>query len=96
LHEITHRRGVSREKALEVLENGGRLSEVEYLHCRVRYFCDGAAMGGKSFVEEVFTENREKFGKMRKEGAKLVRGLALKKPEERLYNLRNLRKDVFS
>ena len=96
LHEITHRRGVSREKALEILENGGRLSEVEYLHCRVRYFCDGAAMGGKAFVEEIFTENREKFGKMRKEEAKLVRSLTLKKPEERLYNLRNLRKDVFS
>ena len=53
-------------------------------------------MGGKTFVEEIFTEHREKFGKTRKEGAKLVRGLTLKKPEDRLYNLHNLRKDVFS
>ena len=48
------------------------------------------------FSNELFTEHREKFGKNRKVGAKLVRGLTLKKPENRLYNLRNLRKDVFS
>ena len=90
----TTQKRISREKALEVLEEGGKLSEAEYLRCKVRYFCDGAAIGARGFVEEVFQENREKFGEARKDGARVMRGL-LGEKENRLYNLRNLQKRVF-
>jgi len=96
LHELSYRKKVSKEKALQVLQAGGRLSEAEYLRCRVRYFCDGAVLGGKAFVEEIFRENKKLFGESRKDGARLLKGLELSKPKERLYNLRNLQKDVFS
>ncbi len=87
-------RKISREKALQVLEEGGKLSEAEYLRCKVRYFCDGAAIGARGFVEEVFQANREKFGEKRKDGSRPVKGLAT--GEGKLYNLRNLQKAVFS
>ena len=63
---------------------------------RVAPWADLAQPRWGVFSNELFTEHREKFGKNRKVGAKLVRGLTLKKPENRLYNLHNLRKDVFS
>ena len=96
LHELSSRKNLSKKKALEVLQSGGRLSEAEYLRCKVRYFCDGAVIGGKSFVEELFEENKKLFGPTRKDGSRLMKGLELKKPQERLYNLRNLKKEVFS
>ena len=74
-HPVTERRKISREKALEVLAEGGKLSEAEYLRCRVRYFVDGAAIGARAYVEDVFSENRELFGERRKDGARKVRGL---------------------
>jgi hypothetical protein len=63
----------------------------EYLRCRVRYFCDGAVLGSREFVEEIFRGYRERFGPRRKTGARRMRGLA----EEALYALRDLRKGVF-
>lgn len=39
------------------------------LHCRVRYFTNGAVLGGKGFVEEFFENNRHRFGAKRKTGA---------------------------
>ena len=63
---------------------------------RVAPWADLAQPRWGAFSNELFTEHLEKFGKNRKVGAKLMRGLPLKKPEDRLYNLRNLRKDVFS
>ncbi len=81
-------------KALQVLEEGGKLSEAEYLRCKVRYFCDGAAIGARGFIEEVFQANRYKFGESRKDGSRPMKGLAAS--DEKLYNLRNLQKTVFS
>ncbi|TVP78273.1 MAG: transposase [Puniceicoccaceae bacterium] len=46
-------RGLSfdREKALQVLEQEqGELSRSDALHCRVRYFSDGAILGSREFV----------------------------------------------
>jgi len=94
-HATTTTKRISRDKALQVLEEGGKLSEAEYLRCRVRYFCNGAAIGARSFVEEVFQANRKKFGEARKDGARVMRGLGGEKKEQ-LYNLRNLQKAVFS
>ena len=72
----THRKkgtAISREKIEEVLKNGGKLSKVELLHCRVRYFSDGVVLGSKEFVDEVFNKYREEFGLKRKTGARKPR-----------------------
>ncbi|NBB80753.1 MAG: transposase, partial [Verrucomicrobia bacterium] len=43
--------GISREKALEVLEKqGGVLPKSVAMRCRIRYFTDGAILGSAEFV----------------------------------------------
>jgi hypothetical protein len=54
----------------------------------VRYFTDGAAIGSRRFVEEVFEQRREWFGSKRRDGARRVGGLG-----EALYCMRALRVD---
>ena len=90
------RRGVPREQALEVLAGGGRLSRASYLRCRVRYFSDGVALGGRKFVDGVFQAARERFGVRRADGARPLRGIELAAKPDRLYNLRQLQKNLFS
>ena len=84
------------EKALKVLKEGGSLKRSDYLRCRVRYFCDGAAIGSKGFVEEIFRETRELFHKNREDGARPLRGLETVSKLERIYNLRQPQKEVFT
>ncbi|MDP0492241.1 MAG: hypothetical protein Q7Q71_14420 [Verrucomicrobiota bacterium JB023] len=86
------RKRISRKKALEVLESGGRLEKADYLRCRVRYFVDGVAIGSKEFVEQVFRDSREKFSATRKTAARSLRGVELAPKTQRLYNLRQLQK----
>jgi hypothetical protein len=90
-----YRTRIPREKALEVLKQGGKLSEADYLRCKVRYFSDGAVIGGKAFVEEMFAAFRDRFGPKRKDGARPLRGLAPSSPEGPLFNFRQLRTRVF-
>ena len=91
-----YRDRIPREKALEVLARGGKLSQADYLRCKVRYFSDGAVIGGKAFVdEEMFAAFRDCFGPKRKDGARPLRGLAGDSPDDRLFNLRQLRSGVF-
>ena len=85
---------ISREKSLEVLQSGGRLKREDYLRCRVRYFSDGAALGSKEFVEEVFRSAKTLFAADRKSGARPLKGLEVVPKPERLYNLRQLQKEV--
>ncbi len=90
------RRRISRKKALEVLAQGGRLPETDYLRCKVRYFTDGGAIGRRDFVEDIFRAARDRFGPKRRQGAHPLRGLELPgEKEERLHNLRQLQKEVF-
>jgi hypothetical protein len=56
-----------------VLEAGGTLTLQQALRCRVRYFTDGLALGGKVFVEGVFERNRRFFGPKRVTGARKMR-----------------------
>jgi hypothetical protein len=86
---------IPRDKALEVLAAGGRLSRADYLRCRVRYFTDGAVLGGKEFVEGVFRAARDRFSAKRTSGARPLRGLEVVPKPERLYNLRQLQRRVF-
>ena len=82
----TKRRGMSVEKVREVRESGGRLTRAQLLRCRVRYFSDGAAIGGRGFIEEVFGLRRDCFGTKRKYGARPIR-----EAETGLFSLRALR-----
>ena len=50
------------------------LTVAKLLHCRVRYFTDGAVIGSREFVNEAFTNARERFGTKRKDGARKLRG----------------------
>ena len=90
------RPGIPRSEALEILACGGRLPQAEYLRCRVRYFTDGAVLGGREFVDDAFRRMRWRFGAKRRDGARPLRGLE-NPPDKskRLYNLRQLQRDVF-
>ncbi|MBK1835460.1 transposase [Roseibacillus ishigakijimensis] len=90
------RRGLSREQALQVLSTGGRLKRSDYLRCRVRYLTDGAALGSRDFIETVFHSAREHFSPARKDGARPLKGLEVVPKPERIYNLRQLQKDVLT
>jgi REP element-mobilizing transposase RayT len=79
------------EEVLEVLKAKGRLGLGDYVRCRVRYFCDGAVLGSRGFVEEVFRKNRGWFGERRKAGARKMRGLG----GLELFTVRDLRVNVF-
>jgi putative transposase len=62
---------------LESKENGTVLPDLwlaVMLRCRVRYFTDGAVIGSKGFVNEVFLAARERFTATRKDGARRMRG----------------------
>jgi REP element-mobilizing transposase RayT len=74
-----------------VAKEGGEVPLHILLRCRVRYFCSGALFGSRDFVEQVFREQRERFGPRRTSGARKMRGAAW----GGLAVLRDLRKDVF-
>ena len=67
---------LDREKIKEVIAQGGELSLGQVLRLRVRHLSDGVAIGMKAFVNEVFTQHREKFGPKRKDGARPIRALS--------------------
>ncbi len=63
------------------------------LRCRVRYFTDGAVIGSKAFVNEVFMSARERFPQGRRDGARRLRGNG-RAAAGVLWSLRDLRVDV--
>lgn len=85
-NERVVRRGVSVERAREVLAEKGKLSAAELVRLRVRYFTDGVALGSREFVEGVFDAQRECFGPRRKSGARRMAECA-----EAFYTLRQLK-----
>ena len=71
------RKGMNPAKAEEELKRliGWRdvaLSQV--VRYRIRYFTDGAVLGSRGFVDEIFKSCRERFGARRKNGARGMRG----------------------
>lgn len=64
---------LNRHKANFDPEKIPQLTEGQALHCRVRYFVDGLAIGSKSFVDELFTMTRGRFGERRHSGARRLR-----------------------
>ena len=69
------RRGIGATEVEAVIRSGGKLSFYESMRCRVRYFSDGCAIGAVDFVEEVFTKNRDRFGRRRNNGAREMRNV---------------------
>jgi len=87
------RRGMKAEVVDAVLEQGGAMPVRQALRHRVRYFCDGAALGTAAFVNEVFEREqalRMRFGEKRTSGARRMRGADWGE----LRVLRDLQKDV--
>ena len=84
----TIRGGIAPEKVREVLQQKGQLRWSEYVRCRVRYFTDGAVIGSRGWVNEVFSQHRHRFGPKRREGARQLRYLE----EQSLFTLRDLRR----
>ena len=78
---------LDRETILAELKRGGKLSLGQILRLRVRHLTDGLVLGSREFVNEVFVQHREKFGPVRKDGARRIRGVPL--PDIRV--LRDLR-----
>jgi len=85
------RSGPSHAEVEEVRDRGGELGVAKALRGKVRYFCDGAVIGGKEFVEEVFGENRWRYGVKRRSGARRMRGTDWGE----LRVLRDLRQNLF-
>ncbi len=85
--ESKMRKGFSKARRDEARSKEGRLTRGELLQCRVRYFSDGVAIGGRDFVEAIFRERRDSFGENRRTGA---RGIS-EAPDLGLFTLRALR-----
>ncbi|HRI15123.1 MAG TPA: transposase [Verrucomicrobiota bacterium] len=84
------RQGFKRDEVLAVAAAKGQLALEDYLRLKVRYFSDGAVLGTRTFVNEVFTALRERFSPQRQEGARPMAGL-----KNELFTLRELRARVF-
>ncbi len=82
--------GVTQQRIEEVWAAGGKLSLAEALRCRVRYFSDGAVLGGQRYVDEFFEQKRAHFGCRRSDGGRKMRAAEWGK----LRTLRDLRKSI--
>ena len=71
------RKGMNKAVVDEEMDRLQRSRDVaisRMLRCRVRYFTDGAVIGSRGFVDEVFRLCRDRFGGQRKDGARKWRG----------------------
>ena len=90
------RKGMKKAAAEEEVERLQRSRDVAFgkmLRCRVRYFTDGAVIGSREFVDEVFRLCRDRFGPKRKDGARKWRGSGAAAAGT-LWSARDLRKGV--
>ena len=94
VEKVRVRQGFKREDVKQVLAQGGKLSFGETLRCKVRHLSDGMVFGRRGFVDKVFKQARDRFGEKRKSGARQIRGVGWKKEEDRLYSMRDLKKDA--
>ena len=78
------------EAELAQLERSRDVALGKMLRFRVRYFTDGAVIGSRAFVDEVFARCRDRFGERRKDGARKLRGSGAA-AAGRLWSVRDLR-----
>jgi len=81
---------LSREEILKVLKKQGHLSVAERLRLRIRHFTDGAVLGSREYVEEMWRRYFRKYSPKRKSGARKLKG----GDWGGLMTLRDLQKDV--
>ena len=74
-------------------EAGGEVAMDRMLRSRVRYFSDGAVVGSREFVNEVFRLDRDRFSEKRKDGARKRRGSGAAAAGT-LWSARDLHKDI--
>lgn len=73
--ELLYQKGadvLDEETLKAILANHGRLTPSQFVHCKVRYFTAGVAIGSKLFVENVFAAFRDRFGSRRQTGARRI------------------------
>lgn len=85
---------VAVEAELAQLERSRDVALGRMLRCRVRYFSDGAVIGSRAFVDEVFARCRDRFGEKRKDGARRLRGSGALAAAGRLWSVRDLQKGI--
>ena len=78
---------------MERLQRSRDVAIGKMLRCRVRYFTDGAVIGSRGFVDEVFRLCRERFGGKRKDGARKWRGSGAA-AAGMLWSARDLKKGI--
>ena len=78
---------------LERLQRSRDVAMSKMLRCRVRYFTDGAVIGSRGFVDEVFRLCRDRFGPARKDGARKWRGSGAAAAGA-LWSVRDLKKEI--
>lgn len=59
---------ISAERLQEIIRLNGKVPIEELLRVRVRYFTDGVALGSREFIEQLYQQNKSKFGPKRKSG----------------------------
>ena len=75
--EMVVRKGISPAVAEEEMKRLIGCSDLplsQVVRYRIRYFTDGAVLGSRGFVDEIFKSCRERFGQRRKDGARPMRG----------------------
>ena len=68
--------GISIEAFNRVMAEGGKLPLADALRCRIRYFSDGAVLGGRAFVETQLVAHRAKTGRRRRTGPRALPPIA--------------------
>ena len=90
------RKGMKKAAAnaeLDQLQRGRDVALGRMLRCRVRYFTDGAVIGSRGFVDEVFRLCRDRFGTKRQSGARKLQGSGAAAAGV-LWSVRDLKKGI--
>ena len=96
---VVESRGLVTKNTAEMLESKDNetalpdLRMAGMLRHRVRYFTDGAVIGSKVFVNDVFSAARERFTEKRRDGARRMRGNG-KAAAGVLWSMRDLRVEI--
>ena len=69
--------GFSKSHIEEVLEQRGRLSLSDSMHCKIRYMTDGLVFGEPEFCEEIFNKFRGRFSTKRTTGSRKMKKVDL-------------------
>ena len=83
---------MDRETILKELKHGARLSLAQLLRLKIRYFSDGVALGSMNYLNELYLEYRDRFGRQRKSGARSLNSALIAFP---LMSLRDLKREPF-